>query len=74
MQLKYKKMNFCKSVKTFKKDGGLDRSVSDNPFSLVTLNELAMNARKLNCKFKLRQRSHTMTDINSNEFQIIQTV
>ena len=54
-----------------KKECGPDRSVSDNQSSSVTLNKLAMKARKSHCNFKLRQRSHTMTDINPNEVQII---
>ena len=53
------------------KEGGPDRSVSDNQSSSVTLNELEMKARKSYCNFKLQQRSHTMTDINQNEVQII---
>ena len=40
-----------------KKEGGPDRSVSDNQFSLVTLNELAMEARKSYCNFKLQIRN-----------------
>ena len=54
-----------------KKDGGPDRSVSDNQSSSVTLNELAKKARKSYCNFKFQQRSHTKTDINPNEVQII---
>ena len=53
-----------------KKECGPDRSVSDNRSSSVTLNELAMKARKSYCNFKFQQRSHTMTHINSNEVQI----
>ena len=48
-----------------KKEGGPDRSVSDNQSSSVTLNELTMKARKSYCNFKLQQRSHIMTGINS---------
>ena len=50
-----------------KKKGGQDRFVLDNQYSSVTLNELAMKARKSYCNFKLLQKSHTMTDINPNE-------
>ena len=48
-----------------------DRSVSDNQSSSVILNELAMKVRMSECNFKFQQRSHTMTDINENEVQII---
>ena len=48
-----------------------DRSVSDNQSSSVTLNELAMKARKSYCNFKFKQTSHTITDINPNEVQMI---
>ena len=54
-----------------KKEGGSDRSVSDNQSSSVTLNKLAMKARKLYANFKLQQRSHTMTVLNPNKVQII---
>ena len=54
-----------------KKECGPDRSVSDNQSSSVTMNELAMKARKSYCNFKFQQRSHTMTDINPKEVQII---
>ena len=53
-----------------KKEVGPDRSVSDNLSSSVTLNELAMKARK-NCNFEFQQGSHTLTDINLNGVQII---
>ena len=53
------------------KECGPDRSVSDNQSSSVTLNNLAMKARKSYCNFKFKQRSHTMTDIKPNEVQII---
>ena len=46
---KYKniKMSSFKSIKNIqKKEGGPDRSVLDNQSSSVTLNELAMKARK----------------------------
>ena len=54
-----------------KKEVGSDRSVSNNQSSSVTLNKLAMKARKSYCNFKVQQRSHTMTDINQNEVQMI---
>ena len=53
---------------------GPDRSVSDNQPSLVSLNELAMKAKKAYCNFKFQQGNHTMTDINPNEVQIIYVV
>ena len=41
------KMSSFKSIENIqKKEGGPDRSVSDNQSSSVTLNELAMKARK----------------------------
>ena len=65
-------MNSLKSSeKNQKKERGPDRSVSDNQSSSVTLNELAMKARKSYCNFKFQQRSHTMTDISPNDVQII---
>ena len=72
VQIKYKKMSSFKSSKNIqKKERGPDGSVSDNQSSLVTLNELAMKARKSYCNFKFQQRSHTMTDISPNDVQII---
>ena len=38
--------SFMSSENIQKKEGGPDRSVSDNQFSSVTLNELAMKSRK----------------------------
>ena len=73
-QIKYKLSSFKSSENIQKKEGGPDRSVSDNQSSSVILNELAMKARKSYCNFKLQQGSHTLTDINPNEVQIIQTV
>ena len=55
--------SFKSSENIKKKEGGPDRPVSDNQSSLVTLNKLAMKARKLYSNFKLQQRSHTMNDI-----------
>ena len=59
------------SEKIQKKEGGPDRSVSDNQSSSVTLNKPAMKARKSYCNFKLQLRRHTMTNINPNEVQMI---
>ena len=39
-------ISFKSSEKIQKKEGGPDRSISDNQSSSVTLNELAMKARK----------------------------
>ena len=55
--------SFKSSENIQKNEGGSERSVSDNQSSLVTLNKLAIKARKLYSNFKLQQRSHTMTDI-----------
>ena len=62
--------SFKSSENIQKKEGGPDRSVSDNQSSSVTLNKLAMKARKLYSNFKLQQKIHTMTVINPNEVQI----
>ena len=45
-QIKSKMSSFKSSKNIQKKDTGPDRSVSDHQFSSVTLNELAMKARK----------------------------
>ena len=66
--------SFKSSENIQKKEGGQDRSVSDNQSSSVSLNELAMKARKSYCHFKLQQKCHTMTDINPKEVQIIKTI
>ena len=65
--------SFKSSENIQKKECGPDRSVSDNHSSSVTLNEVAMKARKSYCNFNFQQRSHTMTDIhvNPNEVQIV---
>ena len=63
--------SFKSSENIQKKEGGPDRSVSDNNYSSVTLNKVAMKARKSYCNFKLQLRSHTMTYINPNEVQMI---
>ena len=68
------KISSCKSSENIqKKEGGPDRSASDIQFSSVTLNELAMKARKY-CNFEFQQGSHTLTDINLNGIQITKTV
>ena len=59
--------SFKSSENIQKKECGQDRSVLDNQSSVVTLNKLAMKARKSYFNFKFKQRSHTMTDINANE-------
>ena len=66
--------SFKSSENIQKKECGPDRSVSDNQSSSVTLNELAMKARKLYCNFKFQQRSHTVTHINPNKVHITLTV
>ena len=63
--------SFKSSENIQKREGRPDRYVSDNHSSSVTLNELAMKARKSYCNFKLQQRSHTMTDVNLNEVKKI---
>ena len=47
-----KTSSFKSSENIQKKEGGPDRSVSGNQSSSVTLNELAMKARKPYCHFK----------------------
>ena len=63
-KLNIKICSFNTSENIQKKEGGLDRSVSDNQSTPVTLNELAMKASKSYCNFKIQQKSHTLTDIN----------
>ena len=72
--IKYKMRSLKSSENIQKKESGPDRSVSNNQSSSLALNELPMKARKSYCNFKVQQRSHTMTDINPYEVQIIQTV
>ena len=69
-----KMSSFKSSENIQKKEDGPDRSVSDNQSSSVTLNDLAMKARKQYCNFEFQQGSHTLTDINLNGVQIIKTV
>ena len=52
-QIKYKNSSFKSSENIQKKECGPDRSVSDNQSSSVTLNKLAMKAKKSYCNFKL---------------------
>ena len=66
--------SFKSNENILKKEGGPDRSVSDNQSSSVTLNELAMKARKKYCNFEFQQGSHTLTKINLNGVQITKTV
>ena len=47
-----KMSSFKSSENILKKEDGPDRSVSDNQSSSVTLNELAMKARKKYCNYK----------------------
>ena len=70
-QIKYKKSSFKSSENIHKKECGPDRSVSDNQSSSVTLNKLALKARKSYCNFKFKQRGHTRTDKKPNEVEII---
>ena len=63
--------SFKSSENIQKKECEPDRSVLDNQSSSVTINKLAMKARKSYCNFKFKLRSHTMTDINPNEVQMI---
>ena len=66
-----KMSSFKSSENIQKKEGGPDISVSDNQSSSVTLNELALKARKYTVfYFEFQQGSHTLTDINRNEVQI----
>ena len=66
------KMSSIKSSENIqKKEGGPDRSVSDIQSSSVSLNKLAMKARKKHTViFEFLQRSQTTTDINPNGVQI----
>ena len=68
-----KMSSFKSSENIQKKEGGSDRSVSDNHSTLVTLNELAMKARKY-CNFEFQQGSPGLTDINLNGVQITKIV
>ena len=61
-----------RAVKAFKRKGlgqtDLFRIINS---SSVTLNELAIKARNSYCNFKLQPKSHSMTDINPNEIEMI---
>ena len=63
--------SFKSSENIQKKEVGSDRFVSAYQSSSVTLNELAMKARKSYYNFKRQQRSNTMTNINPNEVKMI---
>ena len=52
--------SFKSSENIKKKEGGPDRSVSDNQSSSVTLNKLAMKARKLYSNFKHSNNMHAL--------------
>ena len=68
-------MNSFKSSENIQlKEGGPDRSISDNQFSSVTLNEMAMKTRKKYCNFEFQQGRNTLTDINRNGVQITKTI
>ena len=58
--------SFKSSENIQKKMGGPDRSVSDNQSSSVTLNELAMKARRIKTYCNFDFQSHTVTDISLN--------
>ena len=58
--------SFKSSENIQKKEGGPDRSVSDNQSSSVTLNE----SQKRYCNFEFQQGCHTLTDINHNGVKI----
>ena len=66
--------SFKNSENIQKKEGGPDRSVSDNQSSSVTLNVLAMKARKKYCNFDFQQGGHTFNDNNLNRVQMTKTV
>ena len=71
---KYIKMSSFKSSENIqKKEDGPDRPVSANQSFSVTLNELAMKARKY-CNFEFQHGSHTLTDISLNRVQITKTI
>ena len=65
--------SFKSSRDNKKKEGGPDNCL-DNQSSSVTLNEVAMKARKIYCNFEFQRRSHTMTEINLIRAQITKTV
>ena len=54
------------------KEGGPDRSDSDNKSFSMTLNELAIKARTY-CNFEFQQESPTSTDIKLNGVRINKT-
>ena len=55
--------SFKSSENIQKKEDGLDRSVSDNQSSSVTLNELVMEARKSYYNFKVRKLLYEMNSV-----------
>ena len=55
LQIEYENSSFKSSENIQKKECGSDRSVSDNQSSSVTLNKLAMKARKSYCNFKFNK-------------------
>ena len=66
--------SFKSSENIQKKEGGPDRSVSDNQSSTVTLNELAIKAMKNTEIMSFSKKSHTLTDIYLKGVQITKTV
>ena len=66
--------SFKSSENIQKKEGGPDRSVSENQSSSVTLNELVIRSESDTVISNFSTKSHTMTDIKPNMVQIIKTV
>ena len=72
--MKNTKMSSFKSSENMqKKDSGSDRSVSDNQSSSVTLNELAMKARKT-IMGKLIQRASCIQHVDINILMFMNTL
>ena len=65
-----KMKSFKSSENIQKKEGGPDRSVSDNQSSSVTLNELAMKARKDTVISSMYVQSMYYTKCNRSEFHL----
>ena len=64
--------SFKSSENIQKKEGGQDSTVSNNKFSSVTLNELAMNARDRAYYNFEYQRGNPKADINPKGVKIVQ--
>ena len=70
-----KMSSFKSSENIQKKEGGPDRSISDNQSILFSDPERTGNeSQKIYCNFEFQQGSHTLTDINRNWVQITKTV